>query len=223
MKKVLVKGTIVSNDYKAVYEWYGIESTAPNDIRDAINSANGEDLEVEIMSGGGDVFAGSEIYTLLKQYERFVTVKVMSIAASAASVIAMAGNKILMSPTSQIMIHNASASSSGDYRDLNKTAEILQGVNETIANAYMLKTGKSKEEVLALMDEETWLTPQMAIEHKFADEIMFGEQLSLTASAVNGILPMEVVNKALESIRAEKESKLDIIKAKLNELKKGGE
>ena len=112
-------------------------------------------MEVIINSGGGSVFAASEIYTTLKSYMGNVIVKIVGLAASAASVVAMAGTKVLMSPTAQMMIHNVTTYAEGDYRDMEHTAVILKNANDTIANAYRLKSGKTQEELLALMDDET--------------------------------------------------------------------
>ncbi|PKM67173.1 MAG: peptidase [Firmicutes bacterium HGW-Firmicutes-2] len=167
-----------------------------------INSAEGDDLEVEINSGGGSVFAGSEIYTALKSYTGNVTVKIMGIAASAASVIAMAGKKIIMSPTSQMMVHNVSTIASGDHRDMNHMSDVLKGANETIANAYRIKSGKTQEELLELMDNETWLTPAKAVEMGLADEIMF-EELNLVAD-IGGMLPQAVIEKVKNLITEDK-------------------
>ena len=139
MKKINVKGPIVSSGDSWIYDWLGIESTSPGTVSKAIEEALGDELEVDINSGGGDVFAGSEIYTALKSYKGNVTIRIVGLAGSAASVIAMAGNRVLMSPTAQIMIHNVSSRASGDHRDMAHTAEILKNANETIANAYMLK------------------------------------------------------------------------------------
>lgn len=193
--KISVKGPIIDSDDQWIYDWFEVEATSPKKVIDLINQANNEDLEVEINSGGGSVFAGSEIYTALKSYSGKVTTKVVGLAASAASVIAMAGDKIEISPTGQIMIHNASGGFGGDYRDMEKGAEILKNVNATISNAYRLKTGLSNEELLEMMNKETWLTPQQALEKKFVDEIMFTNDIKLTASLNNGMLPQEVINK----------------------------
>lgn len=194
--KISVKGPIIDSDDQWIYDWFEVEATSPKKVIDLINQAkNNEDLEVEINSGGGSVFAGSEIYTALKSYSGKVTTKVVGLAASAASVIAMAGDKIEISPTGQIMIHNASGGFGGDYRDMEKGAEILKNVNATISNAYSLKTGLSNEELLEMMNKETWLTPQQALEKKFVDEIMFTNDVKLTASINNGMLPQEVINK----------------------------
>lgn len=197
MKKISVKGAIISSSDQWIYDWFGIEATSPKAISDAIAEANGDELEVEINSGGGDVFAGSEIYTSLKSYSGNVTIKIVGLAASAASVIAMAGNKVLMSPTGQMMIHNVSTMTSGDYRDMRHTSEVLKNANTTIANAYRLKTGMSEEDLLEMMNKETWLTPQQALENKFIDEIMFNDgNVNLVAStATTNLLPIEVIEK----------------------------
>lgn len=222
--KVKIKGPIISNSDAWIYEYFGIEATSPSMIDKAIEKANGEDLEVEINSGGGSVFAGSEIYTALKSYKGDVTVKIVGLAASAASVIAMAGKKVLMSPTAQMMIHNVSSRAAGDYREMEHTAEILKSANDTIANAYRLKTGKTQEELLRLMDNETWMTAQKAKELGFIDEIMF-EDLQLAAStSYSGLLPPEVINKIRNTVKnPAQKNKLDFLICKLNYLKLKGE
>lgn len=219
--KISIKGPIIDSDDQWIYDWFGVEATSPKKVSDLINQAkNNEDLEIEINSGGGSVFAGSEIYTSLKSYGGKVITKVVGLAASAASVITMAGDNILISPTGQIMIHNASGGFGGDYRDMEKGAEILKNVNATISNAYRLKTGLSNEELLEMMNKETWLTPQQALEKKFVDEIMFTNDIKLVASINNGMLPLEVINKMkMELINKETpkepENNIEAEKAKL--------
>lgn len=219
--KISVKGPIIDSDDQWIYDWFEVEATSPKKVIDLINQAkNNEDLEIEINSGGGSVFAGSEIYTALKSYSGKVTTKVVGLAASAASVIAMAGDKILISPTGQIMIHNASGGFGGDYRDMEKGAEILKNVNATISNAYRIKTGLSSDELLDMMNKETWLTPQQALEKKFVDEIMFTNDIKLVASINNGMLPQEVINKMKmelknKEIHKEPENDIEAEKAKL--------
>ena len=227
--KVNIKGPIVSNSEAWIYEWFGIEATSPNSVNKVLEKANGEDIEVEINSGGGSVFAGSEIYTALKSYSGNVTVKIVGLAASAASVIAMAGNKVMMSPTAQIMIHNVSSRASGDYRDMEHTAEVLRNANDTIANAYRIKTGKTQEELLALMDKETWMTADKAKELGFVDEIMFENESQFVASTdYSGMLPPEVINKIRNTIKnpfnsQNEENETDILMAKFNYLKLKGD
>ncbi|MFP7236005.1 head maturation protease, ClpP-related [Bacillus altitudinis] len=179
-KKIMIKGAIVSNNDYSVYEWLDIEATSPKIVHDHLAAANGQSVEVEINSGGGDVFAGSEIYSALRAYSLNggrVTVNIVGLAASIASVIAMAGDVVRITPVGQIMIHNASIhGASGDYRDMNHISGVLKNVNQTLANAYRLKTGKTEGELLSMFDAETWLTPEQALRHGFVDEILFDDQ-----------------------------------------------
>jgi ATP-dependent Clp protease, protease subunit len=195
--KVMIKGDIISNDEQWIYDLFEIEATSPKKVFAQIEQANGQDLDVEINSPGGSVFAGSEIYTALKEYSGYVTTKIVGLAASAASVAAMAGDKVVMTPTGQMMMHNASVRASGDYRDMDHTSMILKNVNQTIANAYKLKSGKSDEELLRMMDDETWFTPQQALENGLIDEIMFENKApKIVASAeFSQRLPEQVINK----------------------------
>ena len=151
MTTIEIKGVIVMNDYKEVYDWYGIECTSPNDVINQLPTDNSP-VEIIINSGGGHVDAGNEIYARLKAYEGEVITKPYSIAASAASIIAMAGDKIFIAPTAQLMIHNVSGLVDGDHRAHIEEAKVLEGYNKAIANAYILKTGKSEEEILQMMN-----------------------------------------------------------------------
>lgn len=218
MAKINIKGPIISSDDKWIYDWFGIEATCAKDIENDIEKANGEELEIYINSGGGSVFEGSEIYTLLKDYKGNTTVKIVGIAGSAASVIAMAGKKVTMSPTAQIMIHNVSCRSAGDYRDMQHTAEILKNANKAICNAYVLKTGMKQEELLELMNKETWMNAQKAKEYGFIDEIMFDESNQLTNSINNSpVLPNEVINKVRNLLNENKDKKQNDPQIKDNE------
>jgi len=206
--KVNIKGVIVSNDDHEIYEWFGIEAVSPNKLAEQIAAADGEDLEVDINSGGGDVYAGSEMYTALMDYKGNVTVRIVGIAASAASVIAMAGKKVLIAPTAQIMIHNTSTIAWGDHRALKHESDVLKNWNKSIANAYTLKSGMSEDEALSLMGKETWFTAQQAVEKKLADEIMYGNHDAPRLAASIGaaqMLPAEVVNRIRNEIHKEKE------------------
>lgn len=226
MAKIDIKGDIISSDEQWIYDFYDIEATSPKKIQDSFKTLeNNEVLEVEINSGGGDVFAGSEIYTALKNYPGEVIVNIVGLAASSASIIAMAGSKIRMSPTAQLMIHNVSSRAGGDYRDMEHMADILKNANETIVNAYVLKTGMDKETLLDLMNKETWLSPQKAKEMGFVDEIMFDTNMKLTASYSSCTIPQNIINKMqrerMESINKNPEPQLNVdeietLKAKLN-------
>ena len=204
MKKINIKGPIIPSNYQWIYDWLGMEATSPKKVSDQLIAANNEDIEVEINSGGGSVFDASEIFTALKDYLGYSTGKIVGIAASAASVAAMGVDKLLMTPTGQMMIHNAKSSGDGDYRDMDHMSGVLKNVNQTIANAYRLKTGRPYEDLLSMMDGETWMTPQQALELNFIDEIMFDDQAKFVASADNSqLLPQQVIDKIRNVLKKE--------------------
>lgn len=188
-----IKGAIVKNNDKWIYDWLEMDATSPKDIETALKEANGAEIEVIINSGGGDLYAGSEIYTLLKDYKGKSTGKIVGIAGSAASVIAMGVNTLKISPTGQIMIHKARIIQSGNHKVFDQWSEILQSHDAGIANAYQLKTGMNQGKLLDLMDKETYLNAKSALELGFVDEIMFDDNLQLSAS--HGGIPPDVVNK----------------------------
>lgn len=195
MKRINIKGPIISNDDQWIYDLLELEGASPNDIIEQLPD-DGSTVEVIINSGGGDVYAGSEIYTMLRDYQGHVIIKVVGLAASAASVIAMAGDESLISPTAHLMIHNVSTIGMGDHNDFEKNAEVLSSHDKSIAKAYELKTGKSKEELLNLMNKETWMDADEALSEGFMDEIMFQEQApQLVASIQTPVLPKKAVNK----------------------------
>lgn len=175
MVKIEIKGTIVADEDKWIYEWFGVGATCPKDIHTALQEANGEDLEVEINSGGGDVIAGNEIYTALRTYRGKVNIIISGMAASAASYIATA-RRCEISPVGIFMIHNVSGGARGDYHAMDKESEILQTVNRAIAGAYMEKTKMSMEDLLSLMDQESWLTAEKALEYGFVDAIVKNQE-----------------------------------------------
>jgi len=193
--KIKIKGVIIPNDYKWIYDWFEIDAVCPKDIETQIENANGEDLDFEINSPGGDVYSGSEIYTAIKSYDGNTEGKIVGVAASAAGVAAMGVKKLLISPTAQLMIHNVSSAAQGDYRVLQHEADVLKNYNVSIANAYRLKTGMEQSELLNLMNKETWLNAQQALANKFVDEIMFDEGMQLVASISSSMLPREVISK----------------------------
>lgn len=143
----------------------------PQLFKDELNSGEG-DITVWINSPGGDCVAAAQIYNMLTAYKGNVTIKIDGIAASAASVIAMAGNKVLMSPVSMMMIHNPATIAFGDHNEFTKAIEMLDEVKESIINAYVLKTGLSRTKLSHLMDSETWMNANKAIELGFADDVI---------------------------------------------------
>lgn len=150
--------------------WFDDDVT-PKLFKDELNLGNG-DITVWINSPGGDCVAAAQIYNMLKDYPGKVTVKIDGIAASAASVIAMAGDKTYVSPVSMLMIHNPSTIAMGDHAEMQKAIEMLDEVKESIINAYVLKTGLSRARLSHLMDAETWMNANTAIELGFADGLI---------------------------------------------------
>lgn len=205
-----IKGVIVSNDEKWMYDWLGMDATSPKDIHSVIHEANGEQLDIDINSGGGDVFAGSEIYAALQAYPGDVRLHIVGQACSAASVIACAGY-CDMSPTSMLMVHNVSMAASGDHRDMRHAAEVLQTANRSIAAAYRAKTGKSEDELLAYMDAETWMTAEDAVAAGFVDAIAQPAAGVRLVAATGGLLPEETINR-LQARRMS--AQLDLLKLK---------
>lgn len=150
--------------------WFDDDFT-PQMFKDELNAGSG-DITVWINSPGGDCVAAAQIYNMLANYKGNVTVKIDGIAASAASVIAMAGSTVLMSPVSMMMIHNPATFAFGDYAEMKKAIEMLDGVKDSIINAYTLKTGMSRAKLSRLMDAETWMDATKAVELGFADDII---------------------------------------------------
>lgn len=224
--KIDVRGTIIPNDDKWIYDWLEMDSTCPNDIQKAIDQANGEPLEVYINSGGGDIFAGSDIYATLRSYKGRVNIHVVGVAASAASVIACAGISD-MSPTAMMMVHNVSTIAQGDYRVMDKKSDILQTANKAMAAAYIAKTNMSEKEALAMMDEETWLTAQQAVDKGLIDKIAESQNLKLVAAYQTPVLPQAVIDKVRNTVKNPLKDEAGIFlrekaQAKLNLLKLGG-
>ncbi len=162
--------TLFLNGTIAEESWFDDDVT-PALFKEELVSGSG-DITVWINSPGGDCVAAAQIYNMLMDYKGNVTVKIDGIAASAASVIAMAGTKVMVSPVSMLMIHNPATMAFGDSAEMQKAIAMLDEVKESIINAYEIKTGMSRAKISHLMDAETWMNANMAIELGFADEIM---------------------------------------------------
>ena len=148
-------------------------------FKDELVSGSG-DITVWINSPGGDCVAAAQIYNMLTEYKGKVTVKIDGIAASAASVIAMAGDKVLMSPVSMMMIHNPATAAFGDHAEMQKAIDMLEAVKESIINAYVTKTGMSRAKLSHLMDAETWMDANAALEMGFIDDVIKKEKTAET-------------------------------------------
>lgn len=199
--------------------WYDDDVT-PKQFKSELNNDKG-DIDIWINSPGGDVFAASQIYNMLMDYKGHVTVKIDGIAASAASVIAMAGEDILMSPVSMMMIHNPMTIAFGDKVEMEKAINMLSEVKESIINAYELKTGLSRLKLSNLMDGESWFNSKKAVELGFADDIMFQEKQS---NPEEGIMynRLAVVNSFLHKLPQKKEKagmNIDVLDKRLDLLK----
>lgn len=209
-----INGDIVGNDWKEIYDYFGIECATPGDIQKALEELpNGDRLQVKINSGGGEVSAGQEMYTMLRN-RRDVDIEVESMAASAASVIAMAGHSSI-SPVGMLMIHCVSAGRvSGNHQTMEKMAETLRTYDEALASAYVEKTGKSKDEILELMNKETWLTAERAVELGFIDAISDDRPEMTNAAGYMAVTPEMVAEFQREKAKAkEKEQeKEDLLK-----------
>lgn len=162
--------TLFLNGTIAEESWFDDDVT-PQLFKEELESGSG-DITVWINSPGGDCVAAAQIYNMLMEYRGSVTVKIDGIAASAASVIAMAGTKVLVSPVSMMMIHNPATIAFGDTGDMQKAIDMLSEVKESIINAYEIKTGMSRAKLSHLMDAESWMNANKAVELGFADEIL---------------------------------------------------
>lgn len=228
-----------SEQERRVLELYGTiaeeswfdDDVTPQMFRNELFSGKGP-ITLWINSPGGDCIAASQIYTMLMDYPDEVTVKIDGIAASAASVIAMAGTKVLMAPTALMMIHNPATITMGDHEDMKRAIEMLDEVKESIINAYEIKTGVSRIKLSHLMDAETWMNANKAIELGFVDDVLKDEKQSEPTFSAYAFsrktVATNLLNKMAEKtkpIQAEESAKpqgrsVDELKERLFNLKK---
>lgn len=201
MEPFLLNGIIVPVSEKWIYDFFGYEAVCPNDLRQYLNANKGKDVSIEINSPGGYVSEGCEMYSMLIQHEGKVKVTVGSMAASAASLILAAANHVVISPVGRIMIHNASSVVEGDYRDMLKASDNLQQINEFFADAYSIKTGLDKAELLKMMNAETFFNASRALELHFADEILTKKPAAAVAAIGSGIIPPKCIEKMRELLK----------------------
>jgi len=189
--------------------WFGDEVT-PRMFKDELMAGSG-DITLWINSPGGDVFAAAQIYNMLMDYPGRVTVKIDGLAASAASVIAMAGSQVEMSPVAMMMIHNPITVAIGDSKEMQKAIDMLAEVKESIVNAYEIKTGLSRNKISRLMDAESWFNAKKAVELGFADSILYTDEktendinvdamLFSRAAVTNSLLTKLSVKKTKEPV-----------------------
>lgn len=192
---VEIKGYIVSDDDQPIYNFFGFTTFTPGNIRQAIAEAGGKPLDVEISTCfGGDIFSGSEIYSVLRGYAGGVQIHVTGLAASAASVIAMAGPSDI-SPTAQLMVHRVSTVAQGNYHAMDNASDSLQQADKAMAAAYEAKSGMSEKDALKMMDAETWITAAQAVELGLVDKISEAAIPQLVNAAAGLPLPRAVIEK----------------------------
>jgi ATP-dependent Clp protease, protease subunit len=179
--------------YGTVSEWsWWDDEITPRKFRDDINNLGEvEEIVVKLNSQGGDVFAGLHIYQVLKEHKAHITVRVEGLAASIASTIAMAGDKVIMPKGSMMMMHNPWTYTAGEANELRQTADVLDSIRDALVEVYVAKTGLDEEEIKSLLDSETWMTSSQAVERGFADEIEENLQISASirgkTAVINGV------------------------------------
>lgn len=181
--------------------WFDDDVT-PKAFRNELYAGDG-DVTVRINSPGGDCIAASQIYTMLVEYPGKVTVMVDGLAASAASVVAMAGDEVWMAPTALMMIHNPLTGAWGDHNEMQKAIDVLEEVKESIINAYQIKTGLQRAKLSRLMEDETWMNAKKAMELGFADHMMNGEKNAEAFAYSAAATVRSITNKI--TAKAEKE------------------
>ena len=215
------QGRVLRLDGAIAEESWIDDDITPKQFESELMEGSG-DITVYINSPGGDVFAAAQIYNMLMEYKGNVTVKIDSLAASAASVIAMAGTEVLVSPVSQIMIHNPITVAIGDTEEMSKAISMLGEIKESIINAYELKTGLPRLRISGMMDAESWMNAGKAVELGFADKIMYTEDQEENSESEAIIFSrMAVANRVLDKLKTPKNNKtsLEPLYERLNLLK----
>jgi ATP-dependent Clp protease protease subunit len=197
-QEAVTERTLFLNGTIAEESWFDDDVT-PQLFKDELNSGTG-DITVWINSPGGDCVAAAQIYNMLMDYTGNVTVKIDGLAASAASVIAMAGTEVLMAPTALLMIHNPMSIAIGDTEEMQKAIAMLDEVKESIINAYEIKTGQSRAKISHLMDGETWMNANKAIELGFVDGILEDSKRGHTENVVFAFSRRAVTNSLMNKL-----------------------
>lgn len=198
--------------------WFGDEVT-PQLFKTDLHAGNG-DITLWINSPGGDVFAAAQIYNMLMDYKGDVHVIIDGLAASAASVIAMAGTTVSMSPVAMMMIHNPWTIAQGEAKDMEKVIAMLEEIKESIINAYELRTGLSRTKISHLMDSESWFNAKKAVELGFADKVLFEKDSSKEATESYTYSHMTANNQLVVKLQAKLGQKKSTHTIPINQLEK---
>lgn len=196
---VTLNGYVVADSDQWIYDWFGIDAFSPAVVRQAVqDNPEGEDLIFEINSGGGSVFAGFEMYSILRGAKCRTVAQVQSLAASAASTVMVGCSKVMLSPVAQVMIHLPSSYAEGNQEDMDRERRTLESITQSILNGYELRCqGKTTRAHLEeLMHAESWLPAQEAVELGLADGILFQDEDD------GGVLPANIVNAVGGGIRS---------------------
>ena len=211
-KRIQLKGFMIPNDYQEIYDFANREATSAKKLIDQLPTDE-SDVVIEVNSNGGLVTVGSEIYTTLRSYKGNVTAEVTGMAASAASFCIMGADKVVMSPTAQIMIHKASFREiSGNSDDLEKASDALKSIDKSIINAYVEKTGLDEEKLMEMMAKETYMSAHEAVELGFADEVM---SFKAVASGADNMLSDEEITNLRNKMQEIENMKLEIAKEEI--------
>ena len=192
MKRLNVDGYIIADQDKWVYDYFEVPYLTLARLRAFLNDAGKDDIELVINCYGGDVWAAAAMYAELRNYKGKSVAKVIGVSASASSFLMLGANTVIGSPMATIMIHNAQAGAQGDYRAMEHTAAMLKQHDETIRNAYEIKTKKSRADLAKYMDNETWLTVQDALSLGIIDEIDLKKGEELTEPANSALMPSRI-------------------------------
>ena len=198
MKRIDIKGDIISNDMAWIYDWLELEYTSPGKINQALEDAQGEDVEFFINSPGGDVWAGYEIFNSIRLYQGRTLSHIVGLAASCGSFIPLASDKVVAEQMAMMMIHGASTSTRGNQQNHEHTRDFLDKVDRTIVQAYTTKSGKSEQELLDLMAKETWFTSSEMLEMGLIDEIVGNNDSKIKVyNSTQDEAKKEIINKLL--------------------------
>lgn len=225
-----LRGVMIPNDYKWYYDWFGEDSTCPADLKKIMDIfLPGDELEVYINSPGGVIDVGSEIYTMLRSHAEETRIYITGEACSAASIVAMAAH-CEMSPTALLMVHCVSSVADGNHNAMEKAAEILRIADEALCKAYVAKAGMTKEEALSMMEHETWLTADQALDRGLIDKVMFEDDAApdLLVAGPLFSLPTDAQMEKARAMMNQKESPgkapdVLLLQAKLDHMRLKGE
>lgn len=226
--RVNLRGVLIPNDYKWFYDYWKEDSTCPADVQKIMDILqDGDEVEVYVNSPGGVIDVGSEIYTLLRSRSEQVKIFITGEACSAASIVAMAAY-CEMAPTALMMVHCVSTRAAGNHNEMEHTAEMLRTADSALATAYSAKTGMGEEEVLEMMNHETWLTAEQAKEKGLIDAVMFEEkkeEMPFVAGPLFALPDKEQMDKVramLKQADSENKELLFLLQTKCNLLKMEG-